>query len=67
MGRPVFPNELADPDFSWLISTFQENYPQYNCIESGSLPVVFIVDPDYEDIQFPEHLLKKDITDYSEK
>ena len=67
MGRPVFPHELADPDFSWLISTFQENNPHYSCVECGSMPVVFIADPDYEDMQFPEDTVKKDVNDFSEK
>lgn len=42
MGRPVFPYELGDPDFSWLISNFQENNPEYAVVENSSLPVVFI-------------------------
>ena len=42
MGRPVFQYELADPDFSWLISSFQENHPDYSCAEMPTLPVVFI-------------------------
>ena len=44
MGRPVYPHELVDPDFSWLISSFQENNPEYSSIESSVLPVVFIKD-----------------------
>ena len=44
MGRPVYPHELSDPDFSWLISNFQENNPEYSPIESSTLPVVFIKD-----------------------
>jgi hypothetical protein len=42
MGRPIYPYELGDPDFSWLISHFQENHPGYNVIENTCLPVVFI-------------------------
>ncbi len=64
MGRPVFPNELTDPDFSWLLSTFLENYAHYTCIENASLPVVLIADPDYEDLQYPEDLAKKNLPDY---
>ena len=42
MGRPVFPYELADPDFCWLVTNFQDRNPQYTSIETSSLPVVFI-------------------------
>ena len=42
MGRPIYTYELADPDFSWLISNFKENNPQHVSIESSNLPIVFI-------------------------
>lgn len=42
MGRPVFQYELADPDFSWLISSFQENHPDFSFAETATMPVVFI-------------------------
>lgn len=42
MGRPIYSHELNDPDFSWLISNFQENHPHYSAIDISSLPVVFI-------------------------
>ena len=42
MGRPVYQYELADPDFSWLVSSFQENHPDYSFAETTTLPVVFI-------------------------
>ncbi|MCO6430769.1 MAG: hypothetical protein J5J00_07900 [Deltaproteobacteria bacterium] len=42
MGRPIYSYELSDPDFSWLISNFRENHPDYSALESSSLPVVFI-------------------------
>lgn len=42
MGRPIYPYEMVDPDFSWLISNFQENHPHYISVEDGCLPVVFI-------------------------
>ncbi|MDC0358060.1 hypothetical protein OAO01_04520 [Oligoflexia bacterium] len=44
MGRPIYPYELNDPDFSWLISNFQENFPKYSFVETSCLPVVFIED-----------------------
>lgn len=42
MGRPVYNYELSDSDLSWLVSSFQENNPQYLLIESSCLPLVFI-------------------------
>lgn len=42
MARPVYPYELADPDFCWLVTNFQENCPEYVCVDNGTLPVVFI-------------------------
>ena len=49
MGRPVFTYELGDPDFSWLVSNFQENNPEYTLLESSSLPVVFVNTVEYAD------------------
>jgi hypothetical protein len=40
MGRPVFPFELNDQDFAWLISTFRENNPYSFTLECMSMPVV---------------------------
>jgi hypothetical protein len=42
MGRPVYPHELNDSDFSWLINSFRENHPNYAVVESSCLPVVLI-------------------------
>lgn len=42
MGRPLYPYELGDPDFSWLLSSFQENNPGWVMIESTCLPVVLL-------------------------
>lgn len=50
MGRPVYPYELGDPDFSWLISNFQEQHPNYSSSETTALPLVFIKTCEYEDI-----------------
>lgn len=44
MGRPVYPHELCDPDFSWLLTNFQESNPNYKPVERGCLPVVLICD-----------------------
>lgn len=42
MGRPIYPYELSDPDFSWLLNTFRESHPEYFLVEDTCLPVVFI-------------------------
>lgn len=42
MGRAVYPHELTDPDFSWLISRYQENNPNCLIVECTSLPLVLI-------------------------
>jgi hypothetical protein len=42
MGRPVFPYELADTDFCWLVANFQDRNPTYTSVETAALPVVFI-------------------------
>lgn len=42
MGRPVFNYELSDPDFSWLISSFKENNPNYAYVEASGVPIAFI-------------------------
>ena len=48
MARPVYPHELSDPDFAWLLSTFRENNPEYLPIESSCLAFVFIKITDKE-------------------
>lgn len=42
MARPIYQHELKDPDFTWLISNFQENNPEYSCVQNSCLPIVFI-------------------------
>lgn len=42
MGRPIFPYELGDQDFSWLITTFQENHPGYVMVDSIGVPLVLL-------------------------
>jgi len=42
MCRAVFSYELGDPDFSWLLSTFQESHPQYFMVDSTGLPLVLV-------------------------
>lgn len=43
MGRAVYPHELTDPDFSWLITRYQEGNPNCFPVESTSLPLVFVM------------------------
>lgn len=42
MGRAVYPHELVDPDFSWLITRYQENHPGSINVEATGIPIVFI-------------------------
>ena len=42
MGRPIYPHELEDPDFAWLISTFRESNPNCSPVENTCLPIVFL-------------------------
>ncbi len=42
MGRPVYPHELKDPDFSWLISNYLDRNPGWVVVDRTLLPVVLI-------------------------
>ena len=42
MARPIFTHELADADFSWLLTTFKENNPSVVSIEIGGLPTLML-------------------------
>jgi len=42
MGRPVYPYELADPDFAWLLNHFQDTRPHYMAVQDVGLPVVMV-------------------------
>ena len=42
MARPVYQHELSDPDFSWLMTSFQESHPDFIFVDSVSLPAVFV-------------------------
>ncbi len=44
MARAIYPYELSDPDFAWLINSFKENNPGYSLVEIGALPMVLIKD-----------------------
>jgi hypothetical protein len=69
MARPIFSHELIDPDFSWLLSTFKENHPEYYAVEQGGLPVVLFKVTDEEIYKYnsipslPEPVDSTDSTD----
>jgi hypothetical protein len=42
MARPVYPYELHDPDFSWLLDNFRENNPQFTLHENPCQPLVLL-------------------------
>lgn len=42
MARPVYPHELSDPDFSWLLSSYRETHPELFVVESTCLPVTLV-------------------------
>jgi hypothetical protein len=42
MARPVYPYELGDPDFSWLLATFQESNPDYKIVDISCLPLILV-------------------------
>ncbi len=42
MGRPVYPHEMCDPDFAWLISNYKEQHSEFVAVESTFLPIVLI-------------------------
>lgn len=42
MDRAVYQYELSDPDFAWLLRTFQESNPDYYFAASPYQPVTLI-------------------------
>lgn len=42
MARAVYPHEITDPDFQWLLNNYCESHPNAFKLDSGSLPVVII-------------------------
>ena len=42
MARAIFPHEMSDPDFEWLISNFKETRPAYFTVEGACLPMILI-------------------------
>ncbi|NMC63227.1 MAG: hypothetical protein GYA55_08660 [SAR324 cluster bacterium] len=60
MVRPIYAHEMCDPDFSWLISTFRDNNPDYMTVESTCLPVVLINFANSEKIEIKEEFEKSE-------
>lgn len=42
MARAVFQHELSDPDFTWLLTTFQERHPEYFTVDGSALPITLV-------------------------
>jgi hypothetical protein len=42
MGRAIFSYEMTDPDFSWLITSFAENRPEFVTVDVPGLPIFFL-------------------------
>lgn len=51
MGRPIFPYELEDPDFSWLISKYREENPICSAVEAACLPYILLPGEDKASFQ----------------
>ena len=54
MVRPVYSHELTDPDFAWLITSFNEEFPGYILVDNPGSAVVFIKISEPEEIKTPE-------------
>ena len=42
MARAVYRFELNDPDFTWLMNSFQESHPEFVAADADSQPMVYI-------------------------
>ena len=64
MARPIYPHELADADFSWLMNSFRENNPHCAVVESSCLPVILILCESRHDLDaIPEVSALSGLTD----
>ena len=43
MARAIFPHEVMDPDFQWLIKNYCESGAPVAVVDSGCLPLVMIL------------------------
>ncbi len=55
MAHVIYPYELSDPDFSWLLSNFLEQHPNSVSIEVGNLPVVLLSESDVSEDEASEN------------
>jgi hypothetical protein len=42
MARPVYPHELDDSDYNWLISNYLEQNPTSKVLDLVGLPVIIL-------------------------
>lgn len=50
MARPVYPHEMVDQDFQWLLSTYREAHPEFLLVEVSCLPVALIYCPEAQSV-----------------
>lgn len=43
MARGIFPHEVTDPDFQWLIKNYCETRGPVAVVDSGCLPLVMVL------------------------
>jgi hypothetical protein len=43
MARGIYPHELSDPDFQWLIKNYCETSAPVAVVDAGCLPLVMVI------------------------
>jgi len=43
MARGIFPHEITDPDFQWLIKSYCETKGPVAVVDAGCLPLVMVL------------------------
>lgn len=43
MARGIFPHEITDPDFQWLIKNYCESSSPVAVVDSGCLPIILVL------------------------
>ncbi len=43
MARPIYPHELSDPDFQWLLNSYRESRGQVALVDMSCLPLVMVL------------------------
>ncbi len=55
MARPIYPHELSDPDFQWLLNSYRESRPGVALVDSTCLPLVLVkIDESVEAVESDE-------------